>query len=130
MLLVYLLIALTFSTVLTAVFSAHIPDNRKGDAFIGFFVALMALAGAADAWLIPLLANGLKISWPPAVTLALFCALLILSAALSIKAPTPLQRTVAGHENRLSTEAAVFDLIIWLAVVATGISLLKAARLF
>ena len=127
MLLVYLLIALTFSTVLTASFSAHISERRKGDAFIGFFAVLMALAWAADEWLIPSLRAGLKTLWPSVITLAVFCTLLVLSAAFSIRAPGPLRQTVSGFENRLSTEAAVFDLFLWSALVLAGISLLKAA---
>jgi hypothetical protein len=128
MLLIYLLIALTFSTVLTASFSAHIPERRKGEAFIGFFAVLMALAWVADEWLIPSLRTGLKTPWPSAIVLAMFCTLLVLSAAFSIRAPgRPLRQTVSGFENRLSTEAAVFDLFLWSALVLAGISLLKAA---
>ncbi len=127
MLLVYILFALTFSTVLTASFSAHISESRKGEAFIGFFAVLMALAWAADEWLIPSLAAGLKTSWPPVVVLGMFCALLVLSTSFSIRAPGPLRMAVSGFENRLSAEAAAFDVIIWSALVLTGISLLKAA---
>jgi hypothetical protein len=127
MLVVYLLIALTFSAVLFAVFSAYISESRKGEAFIGFFAVLMALAGAADEWLVPSLVKGLKSSWPPVITLAMFFALFVLSTAFSIRAPNPLRQSVSGSENRLSAEAAGFDLVIWFALVLTGVSLLKAA---
>ncbi len=127
MLLVYLLIALTFSTVLTAVFSAHIPEARKGDAFIGFFAAFIALAWAADAWLIPGLAHGMRASWTPVVTLIMFFALLILSLAYSVRAPLSLHQTMPGFEQRFSAEAAVFDLIIWIALVVAGIYVLRRA---
>jgi hypothetical protein len=125
MLLVYLLIALTFSTVLTASFSAHISESRKGEAFIGFFAGLMVLAWAVDEWLIPSLASGLKTSWPPAITLAMFCALFVFSTVFAIRAPGPLRQAVSGYKNKLDAEAVVFDLILWSALVLMGIYLLK-----
>jgi hypothetical protein len=126
MILVYLLFALTVSSVLTALFSASIPENRKGEAFIGFFAALMALAWAADKWLLPALAAGLKTSWTALLTLAIFGGVLAASAILSVRTPGPLQHAAVDHDNRLNGEAAVFDLVLWSAMLVLGLAVLKS----
>jgi len=118
---------LTFSTVFFALFSAHISEGRKGEAFIGFFVVLVVLAWATVQWLFPALAAGLKTTWPSIVALALFSAVLVLSTGMSVRGFGPLRQTVAGHEARHDAEAAIFDMIIWFVFVLAGISLLKAA---
>src|SRR5512147_2140867 len=106
MILVYLLFALTVSTLLSALFSARIPENRRGEAFIGFFVALMVLAWAADEWLLPALEGGLKSSWIPPLTLVIFAAVFAASTLLSIRTPGPLQHAAVDRHGRLNAEAA------------------------
>ena len=126
MILVYLLFALTVSSVLTALFSASIPETRKGEAFIGFFAALMVLAWAADAWLLPALAAGLITSWIPLLTLVIFGGVLAASSILSVRTPGPLQHAPVDHDNRLNGEAAIFDLVLWSALLVLGIAVLKS----
>ncbi|HEX9019937.1 MAG TPA: hypothetical protein VF903_01610 [Nitrospirota bacterium] len=127
MMLVYLLFALTVSTILTALFSARNPQNGKGGAFIGFFVALMLLAWAANAWLLPRLAAGLKISWLPVLALIIFGAVFAASATLSVRPLRPMKMATAGRNNRLDAEAAVFDLFLWFGLLIAGIAVLKSA---
>ncbi len=127
MILVYFLIALTFAMILTALVSYRTPINRRGEVFIGIFVSLMVLAWAADEWLMPALAAGLKISWLPVAMVIIFCSVLVLSIVLTARTPRPLRQTIlGGYENRRNVEAEAFDLIIWFAVFFTGISLLRA----
>ena len=129
MILVYLLFALTASSVLTALFSASVPENRKGEAFMGFFAALMVLAWAADEWLLPALAAGLKTSWIPLLTLVIFGGVLAASAILSVRTHGPLQHAAVDHDNRLNGEAAVFDLLLWSAMLVLGMAALKSIGL-
>lgn len=126
MLLVYLLFALTVSTVLTALFSARIPENRRGDAFIGFFAVLMVLAWAADTWLLPALAAGPGRSWIPIMMLVVFAGVLASSAILSVRTLRSLQHAMARNDGRLNGEAAVFDLVLWAALLVLGMALLKS----
>lgn len=126
MILVYVLFALTVSTVLIALFSARIPENRRGDAFIGFFAVLMVLAWAADTWLLPALAAGPGRSWTPIVMLIIFAGVLASTAFLSVRTPRHLRHAVVHHDWRLNGEAAVFDLVLWAALLVLGIALLKA----
>jgi hypothetical protein len=126
MVLVYLLFALTVTTILIALFSEHIPQKRKGEVYIGIFVALMVLTWAADAWLFPALAAGLKTMWPLVLTLVIFAVIIGVSLALSIRMHGPLRQAVADHGSRVDTEAAVFDLIIWSALLIAGIIILRS----
>lgn len=126
MILVYVLFALTVATVLTALFSARIAENRRGDAFIGFFAALMALAWVADTRLLPALAAGPGSSWTPVVMLVVFAGVLAVSAALAVRTPRPLQHAMVHHDGRLNGEAAIFDLVLWTALLVLGIALLKS----
>lgn len=126
MILIYLLIALTFSTVLSALLSAYISEDRNAEVFIGVFVALMALAWAADVWLLPALAAGLKAAWLPIMTVLFFGAVLVASAVLSVRTPRLLRQTFAGHGGRIGAEAAVFDLLLWFALLIAGIAALKS----
>jgi hypothetical protein len=129
MILVYLLFALTVSTILSALFSARIPENRKGEAFIGFFAALMVLAWAADEWLLPALAAGLKTPWIPLLTLIIFAGVLASSAVLAVRTPGPLRHAVVNRDSRLNTEAAVFDLALWFAMLVSGMAVLRSIGL-
>ena len=129
MILVYVLFALTVSTVLTALFSARIPENRRGEAFIGFFAVLMVLAWAANTWLLPSLAAGPRSSWIPITMLIIFAGVLASSAVLSVRTPRPFQHAVVRHDGRLNGEAAVFDLVLWVALLVLGMALLKSIGL-
>ena len=129
MILMYMLFALTVSTVLTALISAHIPQNREGEAFIGFFVALMVLAWAADEWLIPALTAGHKTSWLPILLLIMFGCFFAASTILSVRTPGPQQHAVVNHDNRIGAEAVVFDLILWFALLIVGIAVLRSIGL-
>ncbi len=127
MMLVYILFALTLSTVLSALFSRRSPENRKGDGFIGFFIALLLLAWAMDAWLLPLLAANRGISWPGVTALVVFGAILVSSFALSVRTPRFLkQAALTGHEHRFDAEATAFDLLLWLVLVTLGIILIRS----
>jgi len=126
MILMYMLFALTISAVLTALISAHIPQNKEGDAFIGFFVALMVLAWAVDEWLLPALAAGQKTSLLPILLLIMFGGVFAASTILSIGTSAPLQHAVVNHNNRLDMEAIVFDLILWSALLTVGIVVLRS----
>ncbi len=127
MMLVYLLFALTFSTMLTALFSRNSTEERKGGLFIGFFAALMVLAWAADEWLFPALAGGRKITWPPAMMLVTFGALFASSLVLSVRTHRPLRQGTHSLDSRLGAEAAIFDLLLWFALLIAGIVLMRSA---
>lgn len=127
MMLVYLIFALTLSSILTALFSTRVQQSREGELFIGFFVAIMALAWAADEWLLPALAAGWKTSWPPVMTLVIFGAVFVASLLLSVRTTHPLGQAVIGHgNNRLGAEAAAFDLVLWLAFLLVGIVVMRS----
>ena len=126
MILMYLLFALTFSTVLTALISARIPQRREGEAFIGFFVALMMLAWAAYEWLIPALAVGLKTVLLPVLLLIIFGGILAASTILSVRPSGLLKQTVGSHYNKPDAEAIVFDLLLWVVVLTIGITVLRS----
>lgn len=127
MILMYMLFALTLSTVLTALGSARIPQNRKGEIFIGFFIALMVLAWAVDTWLLPALATGTRIAWLPIMLLVLFGGIVAASTILSVRTFGPPQRAMVDHDSRLDAEAAVFDLVLWFTLLAGGIAALRSA---
>ena len=128
MILVYILFALTFSLVLTAVFAGNISQHRQGHTFIFFFILLMLLAGAVDEWLVPVAASEQRSSLFPGVFLAVFAAILAASVILSVRSPSRMMLQAAPQSNpRLDTEAVVFDSIIWLAVLISGIAVLKVA---
>jgi hypothetical protein len=129
MILMYMLFALTVSTVLTALISARIPQNREGEAFIGFFVALMVLAWAADEWLLPALTAGHKISWLPILLLIMFGCFFAASTILSVRASGPQQHAMVNYDNRLGAEAVVFDLILWFALLIVGIAVMRSIGL-
>ncbi len=126
MILVYVLFALTFSLILTAFFAGNIPQHRQGHAFIFFFILSMLLAGAADVWLLPVVASGQR-SILPAVSLTVFAAILAVSVILSVRPPRRLLQAAPHRDPGLDTEAAVFDSLVWLVVVISGIAVLKAA---
>ncbi len=126
MILVYILFALTFSTILSALFSNRIPESRQGDAFIGFFIGLIALAGAIDKWLLPALAAGYKVVWPAIASLIVFGAVLAASVELSVRTPRHVRQPIMiEHDSRFDPEAAGFDLFLWIALVSLGIIVMR-----
>jgi hypothetical protein len=127
MILIYILFALTFSTVLTALFSARAPEHSKEELFIGFFVALLAAAWAADVWILPALAAGGHRTWLAAATLILFGAMFIASAALAAGGRRLRTQAVHHNESRFDAEAAVFDLLLWVVLLIAGIALMRSA---
>ena len=130
MILMYMLFALTVSTILTALFSEYIPQKREGEAFIGFFVALMALAWAADEWLLPALAAGHKESWLPISLVIIFGGFFAASTVLSVRTSGLPHQAIVNHDNRLGgAEAIVFDVILWLALLTVGITVLRSIGL-
>jgi hypothetical protein len=129
MILMYMLFALTVSTVLTALISAHIPQNREGEAFIGFFVVLMVLAWAADEWLLPALAAVQKTSLMPILLLIMFGGVFAASTILSVRTPRQPQQVLVNHDNRVGAEAMVFDIILWFTLLIVGIAVLKSSGL-
>ncbi len=126
MILMYMLFALTTSAILTALISEHIPRRREGEAFIVFFAALMVVAWAVDAWVLPDLARGQIISWLPAVLLIMFGGVFAASTILSVRKSRPLLQAMVNHDNRLDAEAMVFDLILWVALLTVGIIVLRS----
>ncbi len=126
MILLYLLFALTISMVFTALISAHIPQNKEGMTFIGFFVALVVLALGVDEWLIPVLAAGQKSSFLPILLLIIFGGIFTASTILTVRSSAPLRQAVVSQNNRLDSEAMIFDFILWLALLTAGIAVLKS----
>ncbi len=126
MILVYILFALTVSMILTALFNERIPEQKRGEAFIGIFVMFALAAWAVNEWLLPALSAGLRAAWLPVLFLALFGVILAVSAALSVRAHGPFAWAAVHHDRRLDTEAVAFDLLLWLAVVISGIFLIRA----
>jgi hypothetical protein len=129
MILMYMLFALTASAILIALFSKFIPRKREGEAFIVFFAALMIVAWAVDAWVLPDLAHGQIISWLPTMLLIMFGAIFAASTILLVRKSTPLHQVAGNHDNRFDAEAAVFDLILWFAFLSVGIIVLISAGL-
>ncbi len=129
MILMYLLFSLTASAILTALISEHIPQKREGEAFIVFFAALMIVAWVVDEWVLPDLSRGHIISWLPAALLILFGGVLAASTILAVRKSGPLRQAVVNHGNRLDAEAMVFDVILWLALLAIGIVVLRSVGL-
>ncbi len=125
MILLYLLFALTVSMTLTALFGARIPQHRRGDAFIGFFIVFVLIAWAVDAWFVPAVAVGRNAPWLAVLFLMIFGAILAASAILSVRSSGPLVWAALHHDNRLDAEAAVFDFLLWFAVLIFGITLMR-----
>lgn len=103
MILMYILFALTVSTVFTALISEHNPRTREGEVFIAFFVALMVLAWAIHDWLLPALEAGQKTVWMPTLLLIIFGGFFTASIILSVRMSVPPQHAVVNHDNRLGT---------------------------
>ncbi len=125
MTLLYILFALTASVVLTALFAAHIPEQKRGEAFIGIFVSLALAAWAVDEWLLPALSAGLRAAWLPVLLLVVFGVILAASAFLSVRSQGPFAWASVHQDRRLDAEAVAFDLLLWLAMLIFGISVIR-----
>jgi hypothetical protein len=125
--LLYLLFALTVSTILTALFAGQAAPHRQGHIFLFFFVLLLIIAGVSDVWLVPIVASEQRSAFYPAVLLTLFCAVLTASVLLSVRSPRPLTQAAAHHDTGLDAESAVFGSLVWLAMLVFGIAVLKTA---
>ncbi len=126
MVLLYVLFALTASMVLTALFTGQAAQHRQGHAFVFFFTLLIMAAGLVELWLVPVVASGQRSAFYPVVSLAIFCAILAASVILSVRSPRP-ARADTHRDTGLDAESAVFDSLIWLAVLIFGILVLKTA---
>lgn len=126
MFLLYILFALTVAMILTALFAARIPEQKRGEAFIGFFVVLVLAAWAVDEWLVPAVFAGLRAAWLPVLFLVIFGAIFVVSALLSVRSQGPLGWAGVHHDRRLDAEAEAFDLVLWLAVLVFGIAVIRA----
>ncbi len=126
MILLYVLFALTVSTVLTALFGSRVPEQKRGEAFIGFFVLLALVAWAVGEWLVPAVSAGLHAAWLPPLLLVIFAAIFVVSALLSVRSRGPFAWAGVHHDRRLDAEAVAFDLLLWLALLILGISVIRA----
>jgi hypothetical protein len=122
--LLYILFALTVATVLTAAFAPRIPEQRRGDAFIVFFIVLLA-AGAVVGWEVPAIASGRGAAWTPLLLLVVFAALLVASTILSVRPTGSFARAGGSHNLRQDAEAAAFDIALWLIMLIFGILIMR-----
>ncbi len=125
MILVYILFSLTVATILTALCASMIPEQRRGEAFISFFIALLAAAGAVVKWFVPAIAAGRGVAWLPALLLAVFAAILISSAFLSARPGGSFAWAGRPHNNRQDAEAVAFDVLLWVLMLAFGVAVLR-----
>ncbi len=126
MILLYILFALTSSMILTALFASHIRENKRGDAFIGFFVLIFLAALAMVEWLIPAVIAGRNpVVWTPVLFLVIFGAILVVSAVLSVRSSGPLVWAGVRHSNKQDAEALTFDIILWVMMLIFGIMIMR-----
>ena len=125
MILLYLLFALTVAMVLTALSAPRVPEQRLGDVFIVFFVALLLAGGAAVVWHVPAIAAKRSVVWAPVLLLVVFAAILAASALLSVS-PTGFARASGFHNHRQDAEAVVFDIALWLLMLIFGILIMRS----
>lgn len=121
MILLYILFALTAATVLTALSAPRVPEQRRGEAFIAFFAALLLAGGAASEWQALSISAGRGNAWAPALLLAVFAAILVVSTFLSVRPTGSFARSGASHNLRQDAEAAAFDIALWLLMLVFGI---------
>jgi len=60
----------------------------------------------------------------PILLLIAFGGILAASTIFSIETFGPLRQAVAVHDNRLVSEAMVFDLVLWFTLLIAGIGVL------
>ena len=124
MILLYILFALTVAMVLTALSARWVPEQRRGDAFILFFIALLLAGGAAVEWQVPAIAAG-RGAWAPLLLLVIFGAVLVVSMLLSISQAGSFARAGGSHNHRQDAEAAAFDIALWLLMLIFGILIMR-----
>ena len=121
MILLYILFALTVAMVLTALSAPRVREQRRGEAFI----ALLLAGGAALEWQVPALAAGRSIAWAPALLLAVFAAILVVSALLSVRRTGSFARAGGSYNHRQDVEEAAFDIALWLLMLIFGIVIMR-----
>lgn len=126
MILVYLLFALTLSTVVMVLFGAKISERKRSEAFIAFFAVLMLIAWGVDAWLLPVIAIKGVGAWVPDLAVSIFGAMLVVSAVLSTRPQTPFVRARLHHNMRQDVEAIGFDIVLLILIVAFGLAVLRS----
>jgi len=126
MIIVYLLFALTLSAILVVVFGATIPEQKRSEAFIAFFAALMLIAWAVDAWFLPAIAIKGVGTWVPDLAVSIFGAILVVLAVISMRSQGPLIRAGVRHSMRQDAEAIGFDLVLLILMAAFGIMVLRS----
>jgi hypothetical protein len=129
MILLYLLFALTVAMVLTALFAPRVPEQRRGEVFIVFFIALFLAGGVALEWQVPAFAAGRINAWVPALLLAIFGAILVVSVLLSARPTGSFARAGGSHNHRQDVEEAAFDIALWLLMLIFGILIMRSLGL-
>lgn len=129
MILLYILFSLTVAMVLTALSAPRVPEQRRGEAFIAFFIVLLLAAGAAVEWQVPAIAAGWGGAWAPALLLVIFAAILVVSTLLSVRPTGSFARAGGSHNHRQAAEAAAFDIALWLLMLIFGILIMRSLGL-
>src|SRR5512137_1926498 len=107
--------------VLSALSAPWVPEQRRGEVFIAFFIALLLAAGAAVEWQVPAIAAGRGVAWVPALLLVIFAAILVVSTLLSVRQTGSFARAGGSHNHRQDAEAVAFDIALWLLMLIFGI---------
>jgi hypothetical protein len=123
--LLYILFALTVAMVLTALSAPRVPEQRRGEAFIAFFVALLLAGGAAVEWPVLAIAAGRGGALAPALLLVIFAAILVVSTLLSVRQIGSFARADGSHNHRQDAEAVSFDVALWLLMLIFGFLIMK-----
>jgi hypothetical protein len=126
MILLYLLFALTLSTILTMLFGPKIPEQKRGEAFIVVFTVLMLAAWAIDEWLLPIVGIEGVGTWVPDAAVLIFVAMLIASAAFSTRSRGLMIEARVHHGMRQDSEAIGFDIVLLILLMAFGITVLTS----
>ncbi len=126
MILLYILFALTVAMVLTALSAPWVPEQRRGEAFIALFIALLLAGGAAVEWQVPAIAAGRGVAWVPALLLVIFTAILVVSTLLSVRKTGSFARAGGSHNHRQDAEAVAFDIALWLLMLIFGILIMRS----
>jgi hypothetical protein len=130
MIIVYLLFALTLSTILVVIFGATIPEQKRSDAFIAFFAALMLVAWAVDAWFLPDIAIKGVGTWVPDLAVSIFGAILVIFTVIASRSQGPLMRAGVYHSMRQDAMAIGFDIVLLILMVAFGIIVLRSIMMY
>ena len=125
MILLYILFALTVAMVLTALFAPRVPEQRRGEAFIVFFIALLLAAGAVAEWQVLAIAAGRGGALAPALLLVIFAGILVVSTLLSVRPSGSFARAGGSHNHRQDAEAVAFDIALWILMLIFGILIMR-----